>query len=467
MVEKRRTTCLFCSLGCGVAFRTSAGQITAIDYDKENPINTGSLCPRGYYNLELLNHPQRLTKPFIGKKAASWDEAIDFTKKELKKFDHSSIKMALSSNASNEDAYVAGLFAKTLGIIDVSASGDPADQDSWKGNKWDAEGASLENVERLGDSEALLIIGDILTRSPVLSKRINKVKYGKRGNKIIVIAPSVTHTSWFATTHLKNKPGTEAVLMAVIVKILAEINKRGRIGLDIKKAAQITGVPAELIIRAATAFDDAESGTIIFSPGNNIQRNDIVQYLMKVASSFSVNKKHITFNMYGNTIGVNRVLDSMIDQKESKKAKVFIAFGDETSLPGAEFTVRSCFFAPDHVKENEVLLPLASHMERKGNVILAGARTENIKPIVHKIGGRSHMEIISSLMDANIEFDMILEETEKILAKGIKKEKVDMNEKIAEALESAEKPAILPENITHFGNNELVKRFFWYRVNNG
>jgi anaerobic selenocysteine-containing dehydrogenase len=448
-------------------FRTSAGEITAIDYDKENPVNTGSLCPRGYYNLELLNHPQRLTKPRIGKKEVTWDEAISFAKKELKKHDPSSIKMTLSSNASNEDAYMACVFAKTIGITDVSASGDPADQDSWRGNKWDAEGATLDSVERLGESEALLIIGDILTRSPVLSKRINKVKYGKRGNKIIAISPSTTHTSWFATTHLKNKPGTEAALMAAIVKVLADINKRENIDLDLEKTARITGIPVEAITQAAKAFDDAESGSIIFSPENNIQKNDIVQYLAKVASGFSVNKKHITLNMYGNTIGVNRILDAMSEKKKSEHAKAFIAFGDNTPIHGTEFTVRSCYFAPDTVRENEVILPLASHMERKGSVILAGERTENIRPIAHKVGGRSHLEIITSLMDTKVEFDKILEETEKILSKKVKKEKVDLGEKISEALKMGERAIIAPGDVTHFGNNELVKRFFWYRVNNG
>ena len=78
MVEKRNTICLFCSLGCGVAFRTSNDLVTAIDYDKENPVNLGSLCPRGYYNFELINHPQRLMYPQIGKNKVSWNEAVSF-----------------------------------------------------------------------------------------------------------------------------------------------------------------------------------------------------------------------------------------------------------------------------------------------------------------------------------------------------------------------------------------------------
>lgn len=469
MVEKRKTVCLFCSLGCGVAFRTSAGQITAIDYDRENPVNLGSLCPRGYYNFELLNHPQRLTQPQIGKKKVSWDEAILFARKELKKFAPSSTGMVISSLASNEDAYAACLMANSLGIKNISSGGDPSDDEAFEGSRWSVEGAFSENIEAIGDRDALLIIGDILTRSPVLSKRINKVKYGKRGNQIIVIDPNESHTSWFATTHLKNKPGTEALLMAAILNIIAEENKRGGVDIDLQKASQITGVPAGAIIQAAKAFDASESGTIIFAPEKNIQRNDLVQYFARVASSYSINKKHITFYGFGNALGINSIISEMIEKRERKftAVKALISFGDGSQLPHADFNVWSGFFMPDRYEENTVLLPLASHMERKGNVIMSGGRTVNFKPIAHKVGGRSGLEIITSLLDVKMGFDDVLEKAGKILAKGIKEEKVDLKQKISEARDITAKPFASSENITHFGSNELVKRFFWYRVNNG
>jgi predicted molibdopterin-dependent oxidoreductase YjgC len=468
MVDKRKTICLFCSLGCGVAFRTSGGQITAIDYDRENPVNQGSLCPRGYYNLELINHPQRLTRPQIGKRKVSWDEAVSFAKRELKKFDPSSIGIALSSMASNEDAYTASLMANSLGIKIVASVGDPADIEAFEGNKWSVEGAFLENVERIGESNVFLIIGDILTRSPVLSKRINQVKYGKRGNQIIVIDPNVSHTSWFATTHLKNRPGTEALLMAAILKVLAEENKREIIDIDLQKVSQAVGIPAESIIRAAKSFDEAESGTIIFAPGKNIQRNDLVQYFVKAASSFSINKKHITFYSYGNALGVNTIIDSMVEGREKNLGgvKALISLGEDAAVPGVKFTVRSGFFTPDTLDENTVLLPLASHIERKGNVTMAGKRNVNFKPIAHKVGGRSNVKIINSLADIKMDFDETLNQTSRILAGGIKEEKVDMKQKISEARDISARPSASPEDITHFGDNELVKRFFWYRVNN-
>ncbi len=468
MVDKRKTTCLFCSLGCGVAFRTAAGQITAIDYDRDNPINQGSLCPRGYYNLELINHPQRLTQPQIGKRKVSWDEAISSAKREMKKFDPSSIGIALSSMASNEDAYAACLMANSMGIKKVSSVGDPADIEAFEGDRWSVEGSSLENIEGIGGRDALLIIGDILTRSPVLSKWINKVKYGKRGNQIIVIDPNTSHTSWFATTHLKNRPGTDAILMAAILKVIAEENKRGSIDIDLQNVAQTVGIPAEAIIRAAKSFDEAESGTIIFAPGRNIQRNDLVQYFVKAASSFSINKKHITFYSFGNAFGVNTIIDSMVEGREKgiSGAKALISLGENAFVPGVKFTVLSTYFAPDALDESTVVLPLASHMERKGNVTMAGGRNVNFKPIVHKVGGRSNVKIINSLADIKMDFDEILAQTSRVLALGMKVEKVDLKQKISEARDIAARPSAAAENITHFGNNELVKRFFWYRVNN-
>jgi NADH dehydrogenase/NADH:ubiquinone oxidoreductase subunit G len=467
MVEKRKTICLFCSLGCGVAFRTSNDLVTAIDYDKENPVNFGSLCPRGYYNFELINHPQRLMYPQIGKNKVSWDEAISFAKKELNKFDPGSMGIALSSNSSNEDAYMAGLTAKELGIKNVLTSGDAADTEAYEGNKWQVEGAAIGNIDGIGSSESLLIIGDILTRSPVLSKRINQVKYGKRGNQVIVIDPNVSHTSWFATIHLKNKPGTEAILMAALLSAF-EGNKRGKMDIDVNEVSKTVGIPADTITRAAKAFDSAGSGTVIFSPSKNIQRNDLIQYFARVASDLSVNKKHITFYGYGNTLGVNAIIDSMIADHlcEPKDIKALISIGDDIDVPGTKFAVRACYFAPDTIRENTVLLPLASQMESKGSVMLASGRIESFKPLAPKVGGRSGLEIMSSLFDTKVGSSEVSEETGKILAKGMKEEKVDLKKKISEALDIRPKATAYLENITHFGDNGLVKRFFWYRVNN-
>ena len=106
----------------------------------------------------------------------------------------------------------------------------------------EASGASLGTVEEIEQADTLLIVGDILTRSPVLSHRINKVKYGKRGNKVIVIDPNQSHTSWFATTHLKLNHGTEAPLLAALIKIISDDNHKGLVNADLERVAGVTGI---------------------------------------------------------------------------------------------------------------------------------------------------------------------------------------------------------------------------------
>ena len=90
----KKSLCLFCSLGCGVSFRVEGEQIKALAYD-------GALCPRGHYNLELVNHPGRLTEPQIGRRKVSWEEAVTFIKQELQPFNKQEIGCLVSCLLSN------------------------------------------------------------------------------------------------------------------------------------------------------------------------------------------------------------------------------------------------------------------------------------------------------------------------------------------------------------------------------
>lgn len=484
MVEKKKSTCLFCSLGCGVAFRTAGEHVIAIDYDKENPINNGSLCPRGNYNFELLNHPQRLVDPQIGKRKVSWGEALSFLEHRLKEFDPNSVGILLSSMSSNEDAYMAAKFAKVLGIKNITAAGDPADLEAYQGYKWEVKGAELSKVGEIDKGEALLIIGDILSRSPVLAKRVNKVKYGKRGNKIIVIDPNKTRTSWFATTQLENQPGTEALLLAAMIKVIAD-EKKKKVDFNLGKAAKAVGIPQEQIEKAAKEFNAASSGTIIFVPSKTNERNDLISFFIKVLAGLSPNKKFITFYGFGNTLGVNTILDRMVEGRssypevlkkiEKGQLKALLMLGEDLSASHSElekkirqikFVAMSNYFTTDLVDEAVLLLPLASHLENPASYVLADGRMDGLKPVAPKVGAKSNFEIIASLLNAEMETKKIGQEIKAILSKGAPLEKVDLKQKIAEASKITPKEKVVELNITHFGNNSLVKNFFWFKVNN-
>jgi anaerobic selenocysteine-containing dehydrogenase len=86
-----RTTCGLCQIGCGVCAHVSGGRILKVEGDPENPLNRGTLCPKGMASLEYLYHPDRLREPLIrtgargeGKwRGATWEEALDIVSGRL------------------------------------------------------------------------------------------------------------------------------------------------------------------------------------------------------------------------------------------------------------------------------------------------------------------------------------------------------------------------------------------------
>jgi predicted molibdopterin-dependent oxidoreductase YjgC len=450
----KRSACLFCSLGCGLAFRTQGAEVVALDYDKENPVNNGSLCPRGHYNIELINHPQRLVHPQIKQKPVSWDEALLEVKRGLTSGE---AQIAVSCLMSNEDAYCAAKLAQSLGHKNIWAAGAAADLEAYQGLKYEVPGAKTATLEDIGNAECLLIIGDILTRSPVLSKRINRVKYGKRGNRIIVIDPDTTHTSWFATEHLRIRPGMEALALAGLLKVL--LNDKEKLHLSLDTVAEKVGLPTEKLLQAANSFSAAASGCIIFAPGADKKRNDLIQYFTRVLSTTSVNKKSITFYSYGNCLGVNIILDQMIGDRPTP------AHPAENSRLG---NAAADYFTSDSTElvevSADVLLPLASHLEDKGSFMLADGRIESLDPIAPRVGGKSFREICLALTDLKVGGE---NEVLDVINRGVPQKKVDLAELLNQARLIEPLAASPREEITHFGNNQLVKNFFWYRVNNG
>ena len=484
--QLRKSLCLFCSLGCGLAFRMDGEQVKEIDYDKENPINRGALCARGYYNLELLNHPQRLSVPQIGSQPISWNEAFALINSRLKQVDPETMGILISALASNEEAYLAAKLAKTIGVKNISAAGEPADLEAYKGWRWEVPTASFGKVEGIDSAESLLIIGDILTRSPVLSRRVNRVKYNKRSNKIIVVDPNPSHSSWFATQHLQIKPGTEALVLAALVKIIADNRKQPSLKVDLEKICRITGISPEALIRAAKEFDAAASGYIIFVPSENKQRNDLIAYLCKILTALSENKKYLTFYTQGNHLGVNLVLDQMVERrsdyeeimKKAEKGKIknllllgdsFFGEGDkgEQRLRQVEFLALASYFPVQALGPTTLLLPLASYLEEGGSYILADGRREQHQAVVAPVGAKSNLAILAELLNIRLseEREKICMHAEELIAKGMPREKVDLQAKLFEATEIMPQPEYPTEEVFHFGQSRWVNKFFWHRLN--
>ena len=92
-----RNTCPYCSVSCGVLLyslgdrsKNTKAEIIHIEGDPDNPVNRGTLCPKGAGLLDMIHSADRLKYPEVresganGWKRLTWDEAFDRIAQHLK-----------------------------------------------------------------------------------------------------------------------------------------------------------------------------------------------------------------------------------------------------------------------------------------------------------------------------------------------------------------------------------------------
>jgi len=115
-LEKVRTTCTFCGVGCQVDLGVDRAANTVVRVSSEPGVvpNDGTLCVKGHFATAFISDPERLTTPLIRRdgelQPASWPEAIGVVAERFGKIKAESGPDAVaglaSAKCSNEDNYV-------------------------------------------------------------------------------------------------------------------------------------------------------------------------------------------------------------------------------------------------------------------------------------------------------------------------------------------------------------------------
>jgi predicted molibdopterin-dependent oxidoreductase YjgC len=109
------TTCGYCGVGCQFELNGVNDKLIRVTTnDKEKKPNYGSLCIKGRFGWEFVNHPDRLRAPLVRKdgvlKETTWEEALSFTAKKLKEIRDTNGPDALagftSARCTNEENYL-------------------------------------------------------------------------------------------------------------------------------------------------------------------------------------------------------------------------------------------------------------------------------------------------------------------------------------------------------------------------
>ena len=112
-VEKIRTTCPYCGVGCQLWLHVHDGRIVKVTGVEDGAPNKGRLCVKGRFGYDFIYSDERLKTPLIrdgeGFREASWDEALDLVATKFKQIIEESGPDALAgvscARSINEDSY--------------------------------------------------------------------------------------------------------------------------------------------------------------------------------------------------------------------------------------------------------------------------------------------------------------------------------------------------------------------------
>ncbi len=284
------TICPYCGCGCGIYLVLKDGRIVGEEPWKEHPVNEGTNCPKGKNAYKFLYSDDRLKKPLIRKNGtlseASWEEALSLVADKLKGVPPESFGAIGSGKTSNEESYLLQKFARVvMGSNNVEYCARFCHSATVAGLMPTVGSGAMETSQLdIEQADCIVIAGvNVKETFPMIAKRVLRAK--RKGATVIVIDPRKTVTaSYLGDLHLQLKPGTDVALVnGMMSAILAEglenkeFIKERTAGFDelrdalsatsAEEAAEISGVPVEVIRQAATAYARAQRGCILYDEG--------------------------------------------------------------------------------------------------------------------------------------------------------------------------------------------------------
>ncbi len=284
--------CPYCGVGCGMYLAVENGKATGIEYMTDHPACEGALCPKGNAVLEVLNHEERLKYPLkkVGEDFVriSWEEALDLAAsglaRNIKKHGPKSLGFLASSRCNNEENYLMQKLSRLLGSPHVDNCARLCHSPTVVGlGAVLGTGAMTNNLTDLQNSKCIFAIGTNFAEAhPIVSRWVQKAK--DNGATVIVADPRVTPTTWMADLHLRINPGSDIDLLRGMMKVIVEegladikfIEERTEgfaellqnlRDFTLKEAAELTGVAAGQIIKAARLFARSPASSLLYSMG--------------------------------------------------------------------------------------------------------------------------------------------------------------------------------------------------------
>jgi assimilatory nitrate reductase catalytic subunit len=288
-----KTHCCFCGQQCGIQLKVRDNRVTGFEPWEDFPYNRGMLCPKGVKRYLQGSHPDRLLHPLMrteaGFRAASWEEALEFTARRLQEIQekHGPDAVAVYGGASltTEKAYLLGKFARVAlrtrhidynGRLCMVSAGT-----AYKGalgvdrapNPW----------SDIAKAEVVMVIGaNIGECAPITTDYVWRAR--DNGAKLIVADPRFTPIARNSDLYLPVRPGTDLALLMGMLHVIIRDGLTDRAFIEShttgfektaesvapwnpRRAGEISGVAPEAIEKAAHLAGESRRTILMHARG--------------------------------------------------------------------------------------------------------------------------------------------------------------------------------------------------------
>lgn len=288
-----KTTCGYCSVGCGMFIGVKKGRAVSVRGDPDHPVNEGALCPKGLSEHHSIHAEGRVLYPLLklgGKlRRVTWDMALDTLAGRFltiqKRYGPQAMGVLSTGQLVTEEFYTLGKLIQ-LGFKTTNYDGNTTlcMSSAVAGYKRsfgsDGPPGCYEDLEI---ADVVFLIGaNIADNHPILWDHLKK-----NTNRMLIVAdPRLSKTAMMADVYLPLRPRSDIALINGIMHILIRDGKIDRSYIEkhttgfaelevfLKKftpeaVSQKTGLSKDLIERVASLYGDAKAAFIGWTMGVN------------------------------------------------------------------------------------------------------------------------------------------------------------------------------------------------------
>lgn len=288
-----RTTCGYCSVGCGMYIGVKAGRAVSVRGDSTHPVNRGALCPKGLAEHHSIHAKGRALFPLLkidGKlRRISWEMALETLVGRFltiqRRYGPQAMGVLSTGQLVTEEFYALGKLIQ-LGFKTTNYDGNTtlcmASAVSGYKRSFGSDGppGAYEDLEV---ADVIFLIGaNIADNHPILWEHLKN----NQEHTLIVADPRLSKTAMLADIYLPLKPRSDIALVNGIMHCLIRDDKIDHeyiqahttgyeeLAVFLKKftpdhVARLTGLSREQIEKVAELYAEAKAAFIGWTMGVN------------------------------------------------------------------------------------------------------------------------------------------------------------------------------------------------------